>query len=169
MLAERGQAASMSEVAEAAGVGRATLYRHFPSREALLAALADTALREAGEHIRQAKLDAVPVEEATARLARALITVGSHYMVLVRSGASVDKSALARECREPMQALFARGQASGELRDDLPVEWLEKLFVSALLSGLSLAAEGGLGVEETAASVVSLFLDGARGRRAEAG
>ncbi len=159
----------MADVAEAAGVGRATLYRHFSSREALLAALAGTALREASEHIRQAKLDAVPVEEAIARLARAFVTVGSHYMVLVREHASIDKEALERECHAPVQALFARGQATRELRDDLPVEWLEELFVSALLAGLSLAAERGLGVEETAASVVSLFLDGVRGRGASAG
>lgn len=162
VLAERGPAASMVEVADAAGIGRSTLYRYFSSREALLAALADTALAEAGARIRQARLDSVPVEEAVARLARALVAVGSRYMVLVREGAAIDKEALARELRTPVQELFARGQADGELRDDLPVEWLEKLFVGTLLAGLTLAAEQGIGAEETAANVVSLFLDGAR-------
>lgn len=162
VLAERGPAASMAEVADAAGVGRSTLYRYFPSRETLLAALADTALAEAGERIRQARLDAVPVEEAVARLARAFVAVGTRYLVLVREGAAIDKEALKSECRAPVQALLARGQAGGELRDDLPVEWLEKLFVGTLLSGLTLAAEQGIGAEETAANVVSLFLDGVR-------
>ncbi len=36
VFAERGEAASMADVAEAAGVGRATLYRYFPSRDVLL-------------------------------------------------------------------------------------------------------------------------------------
>jgi len=54
VLAERGEAASMADVADTAGVGRATLYRYFPSREALLRALADVALDDLGERIESA-------------------------------------------------------------------------------------------------------------------
>src|SRR5690349_17105185 len=35
------EAASMEDIAKAAGIGPATLYRHFPSREALLVALSN--------------------------------------------------------------------------------------------------------------------------------
>jgi AcrR family transcriptional regulator len=38
LVAQRGTDVSMAELAEAAGVGRATLYRHFPTREALIEA-----------------------------------------------------------------------------------------------------------------------------------
>ncbi len=86
--------------------------------------------------------------------------------MLVREGASVDKEALERDCRSPVQALFTRGQADGVLREDLPAEWLEKLFVGSLLAGLRLAGEHGVGAEETAAHIVSFFLDGARRRDA---
>ena len=43
LLARGGEPPSMNEVAAAAGVGRATLYRYFPTREQLLQALTATA------------------------------------------------------------------------------------------------------------------------------
>ena len=49
VLAEHGDSASMSDVAGAAGVARATLYRYFPNREALLEALGSVAVDEAGQ------------------------------------------------------------------------------------------------------------------------
>ena len=45
-LLSRNPGASLSEIAEHAGVGRATLHRHFASREALLIALAHQAIAE---------------------------------------------------------------------------------------------------------------------------
>src|SRR5918911_2194199 len=48
VLAAGGEQASMNDVAAAAGVARATLYRYFPSRQALLDELARVAADEAG-------------------------------------------------------------------------------------------------------------------------
>ncbi|MDW8047571.1 MAG: helix-turn-helix domain-containing protein, partial [Chloroflexota bacterium] len=46
VLAERGAAAEMREIAERAGVAVGTLYRHFPTREALVAAIIAETLEE---------------------------------------------------------------------------------------------------------------------------
>src|SRR5947199_656450 len=46
-LSEHGSSTNMADVAAAAGVSRATLYRYYPDREALLDALSSHALAEA--------------------------------------------------------------------------------------------------------------------------
>src|ERR687885_1764534 len=84
VLAERGEQASMADVAAAAGVARATVYRYFPNREALLEALGRLALEDAGERLSAARLAEVPVDEGLSRAVRALVTVGDRFVVLAR-------------------------------------------------------------------------------------
>src|ERR1700683_663638 len=76
VIAEHGEAASMADVAEAAGVGRATLYRYFASREDLMRALVKAAIDDASGRLVDADLENVPVPEALARLARVLVVSG---------------------------------------------------------------------------------------------
>ena len=76
--------AGMAEVAAAVGLARGTLYRYFPTRESLLRALEAAANEEAGRRLAEANLDQVPVEEALARVTRALVAVGEHFIVQLR-------------------------------------------------------------------------------------
>ena len=77
LLAAGGEPPSMADVAAAAGVSRATLYRYFPTREQLLQALTTAGLNEAATRLAEADLDAVPVPEAIARIARVVAAAGS--------------------------------------------------------------------------------------------
>ncbi len=61
------------------GVARATLYRHFPTREQLLQALSASARDATATRLAEADLDAVPVAEAIARIARVVAAGGSKY------------------------------------------------------------------------------------------
>src|SRR3954465_1096246 len=71
VLAVRGTETSMSDVAAEAGGARATVYRYFPNRQALLDELIDLAVREAGERLASARIDEVPVPEGAPRPRRA--------------------------------------------------------------------------------------------------
>lgn len=164
MAEQGGGAASMNEIAGAAGVSRATLYRYFPSREALLQAMATTSIEELASRIADADLRVIPVEQAVARLARGFIAVGSRYAALSSGGYKrtddhPDADAL---LAEPVRELFRRGIADGSLRAGLAPDVLTDLFSGLIKAALEMTAAGRMGVEEAAAAVVAVFLDGTR-------
>lgn len=165
LLADRPEA-SMNELAAAAGVGRATLYRYFPTREALLAALASEAHQELVTRITDASLDRAPVPEALQRLLRVLLTVGDRYVVLMRERVKphgpTEQEEFERLILAPIQALFQRGIDDGTFRDDLGADALTHLFGGLVLAAKQTTLPRTRGVEQTAASLASLFLDGAR-------
>jgi TetR/AcrR family transcriptional regulator, mexCD-oprJ operon repressor len=164
VLAERGDA-SMAEIAAATGVGRATLYRHFPTREALIDALKAEAFEELSARIEDAGLDRVSAPEALERLLRAFFLVGERYIFLVHER---PKSGLPKEEEErfarPLRAVFQRGIEEGVLRDDLDSTTLLTLFGGLVHAAFEIELPRTVGIEEASATVVSLFLDGARRR-----
>ena len=163
-LSEHGNNANMADVAGAAGVSRATLYRYYPDREALLDALASHALAEAAARLADAGLERASVEDAIERIVRALTAVGDRYAVLVREQVEADPDEIERLVAAPMRAVFARGIESGLLRQDLPAEVLLELFGGALQAALRLTQRGKLGLEDASAAAASVFLNGARAR-----
>ena len=162
LLAERD--ASMVEIAEAAGVGRATLYRHFPTREALLAELAVQALDEIAQRVADAGLEQTSVIEGIERLARVFLTVADRYVVLVRERVRPEPDEAERRVGGPLRAVFERGIGEGVLRSDLDPQAQLRLFSSVVTGALQAGLQRELGIEETAAILTSFFLEGARAR-----
>jgi TetR/AcrR family transcriptional repressor of mexCD-oprJ operon len=161
VLAERGERASMSDVAAAAGVARATVYRHFPSRQALLGEVARLAVSDAGARLVSARIDEVPAEEGIRRAVRALVDVGSYLSVLTREHLRPDDD-FEQTIAVPLRGLFERGQSSGEFRADVSTSWLTEALVG-LTAGV-VGATPFQGKEDTIAAITGLFLDGARAR-----
>ena len=165
VLAGRGESASMAEIADAAGVSRATLYRYFPSRDALLSGLAEAASAELRERIADAELDTIPVQEAIARLTRGFVFAGSKYVALTHSGHKPpDSGKTQQDLAEPVYRLLRRGIADGTLRSDLRPEVLVQIFSGLLETAIRISGPGGIGAEKASAAVISVFLDGSRPR-----
>ena len=162
LLAEDGDA-SMADLAGAAGVGRATLYRYYPSREALLAALTAEALDElAGRLPTPASKRPASRRRSEDRARRA-----HRRRPLRRARARACEgrprrrgTRLHRANPTRSRARHRRGTASGRH----PVDVQLALFSGVLQAGVRLASERRLGHEDAAAAVTRAYLDGARRR-----
>ncbi|WP_152362075.1 TetR/AcrR family transcriptional regulator [Microlunatus speluncae] len=123
--------ASMADIAKCAGVGRVTLYGHFPSRENLVEA-ALTRLLARGE----AALSEVDLSADPGRALEALIT--SSWLLTAQAGALLEAAQsllppgrvheLHAAPEQRVMDLIRRGQAEGVFRDDLPVAWLANVM-----------------------------------------
>src|SRR5215207_5329619 len=137
VFASGGEQASMNEVAEAAGVARATVYRYFPNREALLDELAQTAVHDVDMRLASARIDAVPPEEGVARAVRALVDVGNLFVVLARERPRSGADRFERGLVEPLRQLVERGQASGDIRDDITAARLTESLIGLIVGMLT--------------------------------
>jgi TetR/AcrR family transcriptional regulator, mexCD-oprJ operon repressor len=163
IFAIQGEQASMNDVAEAAGVARATVYRYFPNREALLDELARAAVSDVDARLASARIDEVAPEEGIARAVRALVDVGDSFVLLARERMRSDPERFERKLIQPLRRLFERGQVSGDFRDDIAGARLTESLI-ALTVGV-LTSTPALGKEDMTATITGLFLDGARARR----
>ena len=162
LLAHAGGQVSMNDVAAAAGVARATVYRYFPSRQALLDRLAELAVSEAGTRLASARIEEVEPDEGVTRAVRALVDVGDYFIALARERIRPAPEEFQENIAGPLRRLFERAQASGEIRADVPSLWLTESLVALVVGALSAAPA--LGREDSIAAITSMFLDGARSR-----
>ena len=154
--------ASMAEVARASGLVRATVYGHFPSREALIDAITDRAVADARSAFDEARLGEGTATDAVARLADAAWSVASRYMIV--SEATLRTLGVARfrarreVLRTEVRSLVSRGRAAGEFRDDVPLEWTAQVFDSLLFGTYFTVEAGDLPAGDAADELARAFL-----------
>lgn len=130
--------ASMADVAAAAGLARATLYRHFRTRQELLAALRAEALVRAGEAIAACRPDQGPPLDGLRRAVEALAPLGARFRALLIEGADLDPEFLRERDRvlAPLRRVVRRGQQAGVIHADVPPEWVVTALASLLVAAV---------------------------------
>lgn len=136
LFAERGIDVPMEEIGRAAGVGKGTLYRHFPTRDHIFAAVsrdrfdrlsaqAETLLAEAGDPL-----------TALTRWLRDYDRSAQHYRGLrkiVSEGIADEESAIFTDCapmKERAGTLLCRAQEDGQVRNDIDITELLSLVAA---------------------------------------
>ncbi len=153
----------MEVVARRAGVARATLYAHFPSREALIAAVTERAIAEATEVIASANPAEGDPDEALARvLASAWRTLGPyHALVEINARLAPERvRALHAPVLGQLRPLLERGQASGAFNRELPLDWMLTLILE-LIHAASREVSGGRLSEDAARRALLASVSGA--------
>ena len=119
--------ASMAEIARRAGVVRATIYVHFPTRDSLLDAVMERALEEVADALGATEPERGEPVEALERLLRATWRKLDRFHSLVAINTSrLSKEELHRRHAPVIRRiapLIVRGQEAGAFRADLPVSW----------------------------------------------
>ena len=165
-FAEAGVHAQMEDVARRAAVGVGTVYRHFPTKEALIGELLDQKFRLLLEGARQA-LDVEDPWEAFAgtlrRNAELMAADAAVQDALMRADADAAFS-YAEEAREELKTTFAivieRAKTARVIRPDFTIE-----DVPPLMCGLSSTmAAGAAGGRFDWRRHLELMLDGIRAR-----
>jgi AcrR family transcriptional regulator len=130
VLAEDPQA-SIQDIAVGSGVGRATVYRWFACREQLIEAIHAEVAAQADEIVLSRLAGEGPALERLLRVSRDIIALGDTYRFLAARG-ETRKARRSGAAAEALEAHIARAQRAGELRDDLPAEWLSATFTGLL-------------------------------------
>jgi len=115
--------AGIAEVAAAAGVGRATVYRHFTSREELLEALRLHASEEARARFDAARVDEGDPVAALERLVSAMLALGDRYRVIFPQDRE-NRPRRSEVLLKPLTRVIARAQAEGAIDPEIPPAWV---------------------------------------------
>jgi AcrR family transcriptional regulator len=162
--------ASLEDVAKAVGIGRTTLHKLYPTRHALLVALARDALDLLEGLYQEADFD-VSAEEAPAalrRLVTALIPLGPRLEFLLRERSldtEPDLVARVEALDEPVRALVRRAQHVGVFDAGLPDEWVVASLNALVYAAWELIAVGRLAAVAAPELMMRTFLGGIQATR----
>ncbi|MEV1171545.1 helix-turn-helix domain-containing protein [Nonomuraea sp. NPDC049784] len=154
VIGERSDA-SMEEIATTAGVTRQTVYAHFPSRDALIAALIEAAAAEYAALLDAAGLDTAPPADALAQFLDAGWRFIRRYPLLLDPTATGIPRPTSNDPHDVvpprLERLIQRGQRMGDFDGSLHAAWLAAAVIGLQHAAAAEVADGRLTAREAAA------------------
>ncbi|MCI3277173.1 TetR/AcrR family transcriptional regulator [Streptomyces cylindrosporus] len=162
-FAEHGENASLDDIAKRAGVGSGTLYRHFPTRQALLEATYVDRIEALGERADEIAKELSPGEALVEWLYEVCVRttevrgLKSLLGSAVTDGSRVELTACATHMKAAAERLVGAAQEEGTLRRDV-----EPIDVLRLAHGVATASELAKGGGSHVRRYLSLLTEGLR-------
>ncbi len=165
-FAEYGREAQMDEIARRAQVGVGTVYRHFPTKEALIGALVEDAFARVAAHAREALARDDPWEAFTSVVWFGGEQIaGDRVMAEVLAGlpeAMESARGPQGDLYETMTEIMRRAQAAGALRADACVD-----DIPMVMCGVGMGSLKEHPCEASWRRYVALLIDGFRAGSAQ--
>jgi AcrR family transcriptional regulator len=157
---------SMAEIARQAGVVRATIYVHFPTRESLIEAVTDRAISEVGAAVAAAEPEWGEPVDALRRVVATTWEKLGRYHPLVAINTQLPQAELRRRhalVLGALQPLIERGQKEGQFRADVPAAWHLSMLLALIHAASAEVQAGRLAATEAESAVTATVLGALRG------
>lgn len=136
--------ASLADVAKRAGVGRATLHRHFSGRTDLMVALTLTAAKELDAAVEQATADCQTYTEGLEAGLNAILPLAARHMFLSTEPASQDPRVAEVYAAQvgDLAHDIDMAKAEGTFDPNVPTEWIVQAYENLIYAGWSMVVAG---------------------------
>ena len=155
--------ATMSEIAVQAGVGRATLHRHFRTRDDLTSTIGVRCIEEMNAAVRATTTVGRPAVERLRAMFRAVIPLGDRYNFL---GTDYTDDPTVRQGYGAQlhwaEMLVEDLKEQGDIARDIPSRWVVSQIDQLVWSAWNAIAEGYLTADEATELAVRSLIDGLR-------
>lgn len=161
----RHRGAALADIAEVAEVGRTTLHRYFPDREALVTAVVEDSWRAIQQAVRDAAIDQGPAAEAMRRLVSAMVDAGDRLLFLFGDPRTPDRAMSTdppTPPQDPILDLIRRGQTDGAFDSGVSAEWIRNVVWGLVYAGCEAARDGLLPRHGVTATVIRTLQNGIR-------
>jgi AcrR family transcriptional regulator len=154
--------ASMAEIARRAGVVRATIYVHFPTREALLEAVTHRAIAEVAQVIEAAEPHRGDPADALARVvAASWQRLGRYHTLVAINTQQHGHDELRRRhstVLATLEPLIERGRADGTFRTDVPAPWHLSMLMALMHAASGELGAGRISEQDAAPALIATIL-----------
>ncbi|MEM7563395.1 MAG: TetR/AcrR family transcriptional regulator [Pseudomonadota bacterium] len=156
--------ASMSDISKTAGVGRATLYRHFESRDALILELALESLQLTDEILKPIRDTSLSAKDQLSQGLTAIMAVADRYhflLLLWQMSYDDDRiNTIYLAQLDELSTLVERGKSEQSISSDFSTSWVVSLIDSLIYAGWWEIKNGEMTAEQAGKQLVQTLFNG---------